>query len=75
MVSNAGRSSGLTKGHNKMAKTEDSSYPRQAPPAFSLAGDQDRLLFARPGKRLARWTRPLLAALLVAGVLAAAWPY
>jgi hypothetical protein len=58
-----------------MGRTEDSSYPRQAPPAFSLAEDPDRLLFARPGRRLARWTLPLLAALLIAGVLAAAWPY
>lgn len=58
-----------------MGRTEDSSYPRQAPPAFSLAGDPDRLLFARPGRRFARWTRPLLAALLLAGVVVAVWPY
>lgn len=58
-----------------MGRTEDSSYPRQAPPAFTLVGDQDRLLFARPARRLRRWTWPLIAALLVTGALVAAWPF
>lgn len=54
-------------------KPMGSPDPRQAPPAFSLAGD-GRLLFARSGRRIGRLGPTLLGLLLLIGLVVAFWP-